>query len=215
VFVCEIEKLSVVLLGSFNPAILHPSWLLSIGAISKAEADAAELELTHPDVSVVTVSDVRVEVVRERCQFKCSPTQGPRARDLAVGIFSVLEHTPISALGINREMHFKSRSVDLWHAVGHRLAPQAPWEGLLDGPGMLGVVMSGKRPKGSSTSFRVTVQPSREVSPGVWVGTNEHFDFPDKSASTALEAMVRDWDASQSYGRHLAEELLERCAPPP
>lgn len=44
----EIDGSSIVVLGSFNPAIFHPLWFKINQLIRPEEADSAKLEVTHP-----------------------------------------------------------------------------------------------------------------------------------------------------------------------
>lgn len=49
------------------------------------------------------------------------------------GIFALLEFTPISAMGLNQEMHFRLREPENWASLENALAPKVPWAGILTG----------------------------------------------------------------------------------
>ena len=117
-FPCEIEGMSAVLVGSFNPAIFHPQWLARHGLVSEAEAEAANIEIVRPELSVFTVGLLRmvVEQVRLRVETTTAEASGP-VRDLIIGAMHLLEQTPVSQMGINRAMHFKMPTEETWHAV--------------------------------------------------------------------------------------------------
>ena len=49
----ERQGMSIVALGSFNPAIFHPIWFARQGLIRDAEAEAAEIQVVSPEVTLV------------------------------------------------------------------------------------------------------------------------------------------------------------------
>jgi hypothetical protein len=106
---CELEGSSIVLVGAFNPAIFHPSWLSEHAIVRAGAADEAEVQVVSPEISSFTAQWLSLQVTRE--QFQAS-TSDPRyfepLRDLVVSVFTLLEHTPIRQMGINRDMHFSS-----------------------------------------------------------------------------------------------------------
>jgi hypothetical protein len=57
---------SIVLVGSFNPAIFQPAWLAAKGLIRESESDAAVVELIHPEVAQYSAAWLHVLVTRER-----------------------------------------------------------------------------------------------------------------------------------------------------
>jgi hypothetical protein len=46
---CELEGTSVVLVGNFNPAIFHPSWLASHNMVRGGEAEKAQIQIVSPE----------------------------------------------------------------------------------------------------------------------------------------------------------------------
>ena len=62
----EIDGAAIVILGSFNPAIFHPLWFKKQGLLRDEEAETAELDVTHPDLSAFHFEGFRLEVVKER-----------------------------------------------------------------------------------------------------------------------------------------------------
>ena len=94
------------------------------------------MKLIPPEVAIMRIEWLQLNVVRDRFQVgtQHAPYFEP-LRDLVVGIFSLLRHTPVFALGINREFHFRLDSEAQLHVLGDRLAPKHDW-GLLPKPGM-------------------------------------------------------------------------------
>jgi len=99
-----LEALGIVHRGNFNPAIFQPSWFAAQNLIRPQEAEAAEIEIIHPKVAAFTAGWLRLHVVEDR--FHASTTQVAyfeTLRDLVLGVFGILSHIPLKALGINRE----------------------------------------------------------------------------------------------------------------
>ena len=68
-----------------------------------------------------------MQVLQQRfVSITTDPRQYGPLRDLAMGIFTILSHTPVSKMGINRHFHFATPSVHAWHTIGHTLAPKDP-----------------------------------------------------------------------------------------
>src|SRR5688500_4623204 len=107
----KISGSSIVLRGSFNPTIFQPSWLARYNLISTQEADAAQVKVVHSEVSHFETESSVIQVTKDRfaAATKASVHWVPLA-DLVVGTFSILEHTPVTAMGINRQMHFEVSS---------------------------------------------------------------------------------------------------------
>jgi len=129
----EKKNLSIVFLGDFNPTIFQPEWFAAEDLIRKRESEDAKIEIIHPEIVVIIFDWGRLEVTRDR--FVLSTKQDPYyeiLRDLVIGTFRLLRHTPIKMVGINTEMHFRMRSIKEWHDFGHLLAPKEIWKGILE-----------------------------------------------------------------------------------
>lgn len=130
----DTQGVSVVLRGNFNPAIFHPSWFASQDLIRRQEAEAASVEIVHAEAAIFNADWLQIHVFRDR--FQARTFQEPyyeALRDLVIGVFSYLNHTPIRIMGINRLFHFRLESEEVWHKVGDRLAPKQDWVELLEG----------------------------------------------------------------------------------
>ena len=129
----EIKNLNIVFLGDFNPKIFQPAWFAAENLIRQRESEDAKIEIIHPEIVVIIFDWGRLEVTRDR--FVLSTKQDPYyeiLRDLVIGTFRLLRHTPIKMVGINTEMHFRMRSIKEWHDFGHLLAPKEIWKGILE-----------------------------------------------------------------------------------
>jgi hypothetical protein len=181
--------------------------------VPEAEADAANVRLIQAEISAFDVGPFSFDIMRERFQAKVvSAGDAPLLRDIVVGVLALLGETPVAQVGLNRHMHMRMASEEQWHQVGHRLAPKAPYEGLIDEPGMRAVVVWGKRPDSDAEHFEVRVEPSNQVRPGVSISTNCHYDLGEIDGAGAAAALIaREWDKDQDFGRKFAEQLLDRC----
>jgi hypothetical protein len=121
----EINAHTIVLLGSFNPGIFHPQWFARQGLLPDGEVDSSTLQVVHPQASQFETERFFIQVTLDRFQAMTKPnTPGDVLRDLVLGAFTVLEHTPMKALGMNRQMHFSMGSEEAWHRLGDKLAPK-------------------------------------------------------------------------------------------
>lgn len=175
----EIQYSDIVLIGDFNPVIFSPTWFACHDLIGETEAESAEIQLIHSDVSIFSLSWLRMQITRERFSvFTEHEAYFPILRDLVIGAFRLLSHTPIKALGLNRGLHFKFDSEKKYHNFGHFLAPQSPWKNIFEDSGMLKLeVVEKNQPKDLSVgSLRIRVEPSSRVHPGVFFNVNKHFE---------------------------------------
>lgn len=209
----EIEEAVAVVIGNFNPAIFHPAWLAAQGIVGREEADKAKVLLVNPALTSLVVGTIRIEVTPDRLDARTSDTSSyVVVRDFVVSVLAVLEHTPVTAFGINRLFHFRLGSEDEWHSVGHKLAPKAPWDGLVDEPGMKRVTIKGRRPGCTVSQLHVGIEPSLKCHPGVFFDGNEHFGQVGGSTAATFvrDGLMAHWDPSQAHFLRIARELLTR-----
>ena len=64
----EIRGMSIVLLGDFNPKIFQPAWFGGHGLIRPTEADEAEVEIVHSEVTKFRLDWVVLQVTRDRLE---------------------------------------------------------------------------------------------------------------------------------------------------
>lgn len=210
-----IQEHSIVLVGNFNPTIFQPAWFAAEGLIRKQEAEEANLTIGHPDVMIFSLDWLRIEVTRGR--FIVATAMEPYdeiIRDLVLGTFKLLSHTPIRMMGINRQMHFEMSSEEQWHAVGHKLAPKEIWDGILEKPGTRSLTMEeSQRSDGLYGYIRVTVEPSTKIHPGIFIKINDHFEVGDTKAignKEIVSILEKNWSKSYTKSASIIFTLLER-----
>lgn len=207
---------SIVLLGDFNPKIYQPAWFAAENLIGKQEAEGAKIGVIHPDVSIFSVDWARIEILRER--FLVETTQqliDKPLRDLVLGTFSILRHTPIRVLGINTSMHFRVASDEIYHNAGHRLAPKDIWEGVLDSPGLTRIMMrESVRRDGKRGYIDVRIEPSAEVMPGLFITVNDHYECDASQevigCDKVLTILKDDWEVATARAEEIIYTLLKR-----
>jgi hypothetical protein len=209
-----IQGVNIVLRGNFSPAIFHPAWLAAQGLIRSQEADEAEVEIVHSEVTQFRVDWLQMTVTTDR--FQAGTTQEPYyepLRDLVIGIFGIIEQTPLRVLGINWNFHYRTKSEDAWNTVGDRLVPKQDWQEVLSGrPGMRTLVVEGERPDNLEGYIRVRVEPSAKAAFGIYVEVNDHYALfsASKSPASAREAITiisEQWDLSTQRGLQIAEKI--------
>ena len=92
--------------------------------LPRAAADSAELRVAHPQLTEFPSDWLYLQVTTDR--FTADTGQAPhvRVRDLVVRVFKEhLHHTPLRALGINRNVHFRVGSLAERDRIGTALAP--------------------------------------------------------------------------------------------
>jgi len=209
----EYQGVNIVLRGDFNAAIFHPSWLAAEDLIRPQEAEAAKIEIVSPRVAVFTTEWLQLSVFGDRFQAGTVQEAYYEAlRDLVVGVFTLLNHTPLRLMGINRHFHYRLESEEAWHGVGHRLAPKEDWKEALTNPGMRSLTMEGKRPDNFDGYIRVKVEPSTRVQFGVYVEVNDHYELlsaPETPRGTtwAIDILSKQWSESTQRSLLIAQEI--------
>lgn len=211
----EISGANIVLLGSFNPKIFQPEWFVRQNLLPGEEAQAADIKLIVQQISHFETERFIVQVTEDRFTAASKPNANPAPlRDLVQGAFFILEHTPVTAMGLNCQMHFPMESEAAWHEVGDRLAPKQIWKEILPGrPGMasLTILTTKEEPKGAQV--RVRIEPSVLVKQGVFFETNEHYPAPEADALKGLMQILGDrWEEAQNYASGLVDHILDWTA---
>ena len=112
----EIFTSSVVAVGDFNPAIFSPDWLEGNKLIGKSDADTVRESKSMISSHQVTSFETKwfaLQVLENRFSLTSKDALSPALKDLAVGIFQLVPHTPVTAVGLNFLAHFKLTSEDI------------------------------------------------------------------------------------------------------
>jgi hypothetical protein len=224
---------AIVATGTFNPAILHPQWLAGKGLIPDNLAqhamrqEAPQPLLVSPQLAVFVADWLAVQVTPQQAIFS-TVDQGRELdlRDFVRGVFNLLPESPVDALGINSDTHFRTESEGAWHAFGDRFLPKDFWEPVFEGGewkrrpdgkrvGMRVMTVEVHREDETLPGFvRVEVAPSVRITPnGVYVGINGHFqltkDDERANAADAARTLAEQWDGARRMELDLVTNLLE------
>lgn len=204
-------------MGDLNPKIFQPAWFAAQDPplVPKREAEAANIEIIHQDVVIFNLEWFRLEVTRDR--FHISTTQESRyefLRDIVLGTFQLLLHTPVRAMGINKDIHYSVENERVWHEFGDRVAPKGLWLGVLEKPGLTSLAIRGVRTDGYEGSINVKVEPSRKVHPGIYFNINDHYSVKDpktlSGCSEMMDILSKRFHDSIKRSAGIAQELMEK-----
>lgn len=226
-FQVETEGFSIVAVGSFNPSIFQPLWFSQHNLIRNEEATAAKIEIIHPNATIFRTEWLSLQVTGNNfTALTEDPTKSLPLRDLVAGTFKLLEHTPLIAFGFNSFAHLRAANLEQWHAFGHHFAPKESWFSILKEPGLLNLVMEGKREGSDNSKIQIRIEPSSRVRPGLIISINEHHDLagkdkPDQAEVTQqdrnkvfLSSLQNQWVDFHSYAKNVREHLLAVSASP-
>lgn len=196
------EGSQIILRGAFNPAIFHPMWFAHVGLLSMEEAESAQIGIIHTQIVDFVTATFRLRVTPDLFDLTAAGTPFAEvARDVALGTFKLLAHTPVTMLGINSFAHFQAQSDEAWHRVGNVLAPKAFWQTTLGQPGMQSLTIRGLRDDDRQGWVDVRVEPSELVKPnGIFVLVNDHVQLAaavtEGSAQELMGALDERWAAA-------------------
>lgn len=211
----ETQAVSIVLRGPFSPAIFHPSWFALHELVRRQESEAAKVDIIHPNAAVFTTEWLQINVVNDR--FLATTSQESYyepLRDLVVGVLELLSHTPLRAMGVNRDFHYRLDSEEAWHGVGHGLAPKQHWEHVLKQPGMLSLTVESRRPDEFDGYIRVKVEPSTSVKYGVYIQVNDHYQLKSgdeggkPGTREATRILAEQWNASMQRSLTISQQVV-------
>lgn len=208
------DLVSIVLLGNFNPAIFQPAWLAAKGLIRESEATGATIEVIHPEIAQFRAGWLHLSVTSTR--FVAStrdPAHRAPLRDLVVSTFELLDQTPTKKLGLNRSMHVDLVDEATWHALGHLVAPKAPWAGILDDAGTRTVLMQGGRKDARPGRTFIRVEPSQRFPHAGFIEVNSEYHSPDPDRPNGntnyfVSCIRDDWDRILLEAQDAAERLV-------
>lgn len=210
-----LDGVSIVVKGLFNAAIFSPAWMLAQGLIGTSEYAEAEVELITREFASFTVGWLTCQVTPDALQLATVvPEEFERVRDAVVGILNTLPHTPVAALGINRQVHFPTRDLDHYNAIGDKLVPKDFWEPMVAFAATRNVMVWGQRPDDYSGRVQIKVEPSNRFLRHVFVSHNDHFNLLpfDQHPATREEAFERDLEPIRgepsAHKISMAKEIL-------
>lgn len=221
---------SVVLVGSMNPAIFSPEWLARHNVVSQDLADEADIRVIHKEITEFSCGWCNIRVDRNRFQAQTNEAPYVRLCDLVAVVFGeLLPNTPVSALGINLVVNFNAPSSRARDALGQTLAPAANWGkwgqsivkdlSVADGKkwhgGVRSVTMQENRSDDRDSGWlSVRVEPSAKLSgmAGVFIEANDHYVIDaEKGNNDALaytHLLASRFDESMKRSEDIIDQLM-------
>jgi len=206
----EVDGATIVILGSFNPAIFHPIWYEKHGLIRAEEAEEANIKVVHSEVSEFSAGAFRFQVLRERFMIGTGdPSHFEPMRDLVLATFEILEHTPVSVMGLNRNMHFRMPSTEKQEAFCQLFAPVDVWSDFLGKPGLRSLKV--EDPKTDMSGFiGIKIEPSKRIEPGIYFEVNNHYEIEENDIKSMLKILRDCWEKDVSFAWKIAEHYLNK-----
>ena len=208
------ESAAIVCVGAFNPTIFHPAWFAARNLIQKTEEEGAEIQVVNANVAQFKMKWLQMQVLRERLSATAeTPDNFPLLRDVVVGAFGLLEHTPVTALGLNRHIHFEVHDAREWHHVGHVFAPKTIWRRYLKEPGLGVLSIKARRPDKRKGEINVQINPPvfGQATPYVIeVLVNSHFDVGETPTAGAVAQLIaEEWGSVMEFAEKVAVGVVE------
>ena len=206
-----INSANIVLVGSFNPGIFQPQWFVRQRLMSEEQGHDAKIRLIAPGFSSFETDSFVIHVTEQQFIAASKPEASPAPlRDLVTGTFAILEHTPVTAMGLNCQRHVPMETEAEWHEIGDKLAPKECWNAVLEGrPGLLSMTILTNKAEPKGAQFRIKVEPSQVIRFGVYFETNEH--YPDTEPDSLRRLMVvlnERWEESQNEASRIIKHIL-------
>lgn len=208
----EIQSLSIVFIGEFNPVIISPHWLALKELIREEEATNANVGVIHDDLVQYNLDWVSIEITRKRCEFKTSKTPYfDMVRDLASSIFQILRETPIASLGMNHIFELKMPSKEKYHQIGAELTNLSIWDDNFKSPKLMNLeIVESERYDEFKGSYRVRISPTGgAIKFGVRIDINDHISINSES-ETAYEVLLSNWDNSFKKSEKITSKFIEK-----
>ncbi len=179
----EKDELNIVLIGSFNPVIITPFWLSGKSLIRESEAISAsdKVRIMHPEIVDYDLDWASLEITQKKFHLRCTKVPFFEiARDLVVGIFSILKETPITSFGYNHNKTITLKNEKRFYEFGNKISPLSNWSNFLDNPRLQRIDILEKESKQKEEgSVSITIYSSIDVDVpyGVVININDHYNF--------------------------------------
>lgn len=200
------KEASIVLVGNFNPTIFHPEWFLRHEIVPEVDVEGAKIEIVHPEITKFAFPWLSIEVLQGKFIARTKDTDHFNPlRDLVMSAFMLLEHSPVSQLGMNLIVDYTVDTEDTWHKIGDLLAPKEVWEqNLPHRVGLLSLRVQSPRIDDLDGNIKVTVEPRQNF--GVNVNVNSHVILSEES--NLPDILSEHWEVALNQNDKIAHDTI-------
>jgi hypothetical protein len=213
-----VEGATIVALGSFNPAIFQPYWFLEHQLLPKEEVDEADVEIVHRDATSFQAVWFSFQATHQRIAIETrDASKFHPLRDLVSGIFQILEHTPVGALGLNVLRHVRIVDSEEFRVYLDRVAPASFWNRAVPSATPRTIEVRGTPTTGEASRLEIRLEPRLRVDAEseITIRVNQHYPFvgedgiPLRSADRLLSVLADDWNSFLNSTSAMIDALLE------
>jgi len=217
---------SIVFLGHLNPAIIHPQWferykILPIQETQKAsgekprviEVPGEKIILEESPLTSVTASrayipfpSLTIDVTLDK--YVCSAVKSecfPLVKDVTEKTFNILEHTPITSVGINTEGHWKCK--ESAHNILKRLFANDDnsFRSRFGEEYRIGGIITFKK---DNKQVSLRINGSTTLNDGVHFNFNFHYVIESQQAKSGVDVIKDNYDKDIDESISIAKELI-------
>lgn len=221
-FAAKRKRISIVLIGDFNPAMFQPEWFARNDIISVEEAsiakdsDGAPLVVT-PQITMFKTSMFEVRIEQKRFSVSCLKEPWDLVKDFVGKTFEKLSGMSINAYGYNYDAHYYIGGAETLNSIGNYLAPKQYWGALFEddinclesGNGLSSMKMLKTKADGKGR-VTVMVEPSVHEKGGLFMACNDHNDvsLDESLAEYVIPQIVESFDAILNNMRKIQEDVI-------
>ncbi len=208
-----IYNLSIVLVGNFNPSIVNPSWLAYKKLIRESEVENATIKIIHPDLANFSLSFVNIQCSPEKFVINCeNEADFDLVKDLATSIFSILNETPVSGIGINHYLDFELNTDKEFYDFGNWLAPNEIWNETLNDPKLFELKITEPFFDSGPVKNMTTVRTSEKIKTnGIRFELNYHIELKRvKNNRSIPDIIINHWKSSFDKSKEVFDSLIKR-----
>ena len=199
----ELQQYSIVLIGDFNPLMFTPEWFLKNHVISPEDVEVARDESIKNSIIITAqltffkTSQLSFKVEMNRMEIVSENGASSSVMDFVTKMFESIGGFVIKAYGFNYSAHYNVKDNATYQLIGDKLAPKCYWKTLLkeevsglDRKSGLTIIQMQKHKPDESGYYKVILQPSNFIKPGVFLSCNDH-TIVDKNNNSADDVVTR------------------------
>lgn len=207
--ILEREIASIVIVGNLNPAIFHPAWFLANKLLAQKDSEDTEIKLISPVMASMFIGKwLNFEVIENKLSTLCTEPQYFRPmRDFVQGILTLLEHTPVKAIGINFEEIISLRNENDLKYFINKLYNNEKWLTAFNTPDLRSIEVV--RGENKEDYLRMTIAPFEKVPYGIRIMFNFHKEPKELTAANIVEILDKQWEEHYKDSKSIAENIIK------